>query len=337
MDMQGNVVHRWHKAFHDVWPDHPRDRGQPDVFFWRRAFVYPNGDLIAIFEGLGLIKLDRESNLQWELSSTVHHDLEVLPDGDIWVLTREVRERPAAAAQVPVLENQTAVLEDFATRLGPDGTQKDHLSMIDAFEAGGPSHDWVAATKEFWSKADGRDFDYDPHDIYHTNSLTVLRGEVDHPAFRAGNLLVSLRHLDMIAVIDPASRKAVWSLTGATTLQHDPTITGDDRVLVFDNHWQTQRSRVVAFDPATGDVAWEYGTEPGAEMYSETCGSAQSLANGNVLATESDNGRALEITRDGDVVWEFLNPERAGDEKEFVATLFEVLRLPESFGSTWLP
>ena len=55
---------------------------------------------------------------------------------------------------------------------------------------------------------------------------------------------------------------------------------------------------------------------------------SQRLPGGNVLVTESDNGRAFEITPDGDVVWDFYNPHRAGDDDEFIATLFEVLRLP---------
>jgi hypothetical protein len=52
------------------------------------------------------------------------------------------------------------------------------------------------------------------------------------------------------------------------------------------------------------------------------------LQNGNTLITESEMARALEITPEGQVVWEFVNPHRAGEKQELVATLFEVIRYP---------
>jgi hypothetical protein len=66
------------------------------------------------------------------------------------------------------------------------------------------------------------------------------------------------------------------------------------------------------------------------------CGAARRLQNGNTLITESDNGRAFEVTEDGSIVWEFVNPERAGDEGQYVATLFEMVRVPEGFPMDWL-
>ena len=93
---------------------------------------------------------------------------------------------------------------------------------------------------------------------------------------------------------------------------------------------------MLEFDPLTGEVLWKYQKERPDEFFSKTCGSAQRLANGNTLVTESDYGRAFEITAEGEIVWEYHNPRRAGDEGEFVATLFEVVRLPPDFGSAWL-
>lgn len=342
MDMRGRVLHSWHKSLDELWPDHPRDKGQQSAMFWRRAFVYPNGDLLAMFDGLGLAKLDRNSQVIWARSIPVHHDLEVLPNGDIWVLTRVVRSLPGVARQVKTRDGETDestnILEDFVTCLAPDGATKQHVSLIACLDAAEPAVDWVQASNDFWDKEAERDFVGTPADVYHTNSITVLEGRASQraPELRAGHLLVSARHLDMVAVVDPASWKVVWSLTGATTLQHDPSITADGRMLVFDNQWQPGRSRAVAFAPESGAVAWEYGTADGQLLYSETCGAAQELPNGNVLITESDNGRALEVTPDGDIVWEYVNPRRAGDNDEYIATLFEVVRLPTGFGAAWL-
>ncbi|MBW2291325.1 MAG: hypothetical protein JRG94_03340 [Deltaproteobacteria bacterium] len=45
--------------------------------------------MLAIYEGMGLVKLDKDSNVIWSSDLKAHHDLEVQNDGDIYVLTRK--------------------------------------------------------------------------------------------------------------------------------------------------------------------------------------------------------------------------------------------------------
>jgi hypothetical protein len=58
-----------------------------------------------------------------------------------------------------------------------------------------------------------------------------------------------------------------------------------------------------------------------------TCGTGQRLPNGNTLITESDNGRAFEVTKDKEIVWEYVSPHRAGEKNELIASLFHVDRV----------
>ncbi len=60
-------------------------------------------------------------------------------------------------------------------------------------------------------------------------------------------------------------------------------------------------------------------------------GANQPLPNGNVLITESDFGRVFEVTRDGEIVWEFNSPHLSGENSEFVATIPEMIRLEPDF------
>ena len=83
-------------------------------------------------------------------------------------------------------------------------------------------------------------------------------------------------------------------------------------------------------------MRWTFGGEPPESLFSVFCGAASRLANGNTLITESCNGRALEVTSSGAVVWSFLSPHRAGDSDELVAALFEVERIPRSEAAGWL-
>jgi hypothetical protein len=73
-----------------------------------------------------------------------------------------------------------------------------------------------------------------------------------------------------------------------------------------------------------------------APFFSNFCGTAERLPNGNTLIVESDNGRAFEVTSAGAIVWEFHNPHRAGEEGEFIARLFDLVRLPPEFPTAWI-
>ena len=105
--------------------------------------------------------------------------------------------------------------------------------------------------------------------------------------------------------------------------------------MIFDNLGNNRKSRVVEFNPHNTRIVWEYGGTAQQPLFSKTCGTAQPLANGNILIAESDRGRAIEVTTDGDIVWEFFNPHRAGEDGQYIATLFEVLRLPPDFPTDW--
>ena len=59
------------------------------------------------------------------------------------------------------------------------------------------------------------------------------------------------------------------------------------------------------------------------------------LSTGNTLITESDGRQAVEVAREGQIVWQFYNPGRGGDRDQYIATLPEVLRLPAGFAEGW--
>jgi len=50
VDMDGHVVHHWRLPFHSLWPDPPHvDHPVPEPFiYWRRAHLFPNGDLMSL-------------------------------------------------------------------------------------------------------------------------------------------------------------------------------------------------------------------------------------------------------------------------------------------------
>jgi hypothetical protein len=317
LDMAGRVLHRWGYALRDLRPElyaDPATRGQiRKLEYFRRARLLPTGEVLAIFEGMGLVKLDPESNLLWAYRGGAHHDLDVADDGRVFVLDREGKE-------IPRLRRKEAVLEDFVTVLSPDGEVLRKISILEAFER--------SLYAPLLERMPPRP------DILHTNTLEILDGRLAarSSAFRRGNLLLSVLELDTVAVLDPEAGEIVWALTGPWRKQHQPTVVGGGSLLVFDNLGAgPDRTRVLELDPFSQEVLWRYGGDRATDLFSKTLGSCQRLPNGNTLITESENGRALEVTPAGEVVWEFRSPHRTGEEDELVAVLFEMERLPPDF------
>lgn len=307
------MLHRWRFPLRRLWPDLAASPGAARLEYFRRVHLLPGGDLLAIYEGQGLVKLDRQSRVLWAHRGGIHHDLAVTGTGEIWALDREGR-------VVPRINPDAAILEDLVARFDRHGNLERRFSLLTAFERSPYAALLAALGKE--------------GDVFHTNALELLDGRAAalHPAFRKGNLLLSIRQLSALAVVDPSSETVVWAATGPFRRQHEPSLLADGRLLLFDNQGAGRDvARVVELDPADGRILWAYGGASPEVLSSPTLGTCQRLPNGNTLITESENGRALEVTRDGEVVWELNNPHRAGDHGELVAVLFEVLRLPADF------
>ena len=71
-------------------------------------------------------------------------------------------------------------------------------------------------------------------------------------------------------------------------------------------------SRVLEIDPISREIVWQYDAScsgrPFWTFYSSFISSARRLPNGNTLICEGMNGRLFQVTIDGDIVWEYVNP-----------------------------
>jgi hypothetical protein len=324
VDMKGDVVHRWARRFDEIWIGRKEllnDSSSP-AHYWRRAFPQPNGDLLVIFEAQGLARLSRDSKLIWKRAIKAHHDLDVTPGGDIVILTRRAR-------MIQRIDRKKPTLEDFVVILGSDGTEKSKTSVIRAFSRS--RYAWMLKNRRVRSG-----------DILHTNGLEILNKDAarHNPAFTAGRILLSIRDLDAIAVLDMELGEIVWAHQGAFSLQHDPRIVDDGHLLLFDNSGLGLESRVLELDPRDGRIVWAYRGPEDKPYYSDCCGTSQRLPNGNTLINETTAGRSFEVTREGEIVWEFINPYRIrvseDSPAEVTARLFDLIRLPLDYGSSWL-
>jgi outer membrane protein assembly factor BamB len=129
-----------------------------------------------------------------------------------------------------------------------------------------------------------------------------------------GDILVSYRPISTVIRIDRRTGKIVWKL-GPPTLagQHAPTRLENGNILIFDNGVHRVDdplpfSRVIEINPETNEIGWTYQDKPVSNFFSPRMGNAQRLPNGNTLINEASFGRFFEVTRDGEIVWEYVNP-----------------------------
>jgi hypothetical protein len=316
MDMEGAVLHRWSCDYWTAFPDTDVPRDLEPVQFWRRARLLDGGRILVVFEGHGLVELDAASNVVWTYPGRAHHDLDLDEQGRIWALTREIE-------FLPRIDEDRPVLEDYVTLLSREGEEIHSISVLEAFER-----------SEFASFLPRRQR---AGDIFHTNSVEILDGSQAErcPAFRKGNLLISIHRLDVIAVLDPERETIVWAMAGMWKRQHDPRLLANGHILLFDNQGCRGMSKVIEFDPLTQEIAWAFEGTPENGFYTEFCGASQRLPNGNTLITESESGRAFEVAPDGAIVWKYDSPHRAGPEGKLIATLLDVVRLDPATPTPW--
>lgn len=320
VDLRGNLVHQWRRPYSELWDDSASVRRPvPDQqIYLRKADLLPNGDLLALYEGVGdtpygygIARLDPDSGVVWKNLDNLHHDFDVTADGRIIALSHAFRTTALRGAD----QFDPPYLEDSLVVIGADGTTRYRLSLMDAFNDS-------RYRALLW-----RIPYYSMEDPLHANAVDYLDAEKARrlaqrlPAARPGQVLVSLRELagGSIALVDLDQRKVVWATHGPWLAQHDPDIMPDGTIQVFDNRGNmggVRESRLIRVDPATMGIVWRYAGDAEHPLDSPIRGSQQTLPNGNTLITESSGGRLLEITEGGETVWEYYNPVRGGENDD---------------------
>lgn len=322
IDMDGALVHDWHRPYRDIWDATAAVRSPvPETqIYFRKARAFPNGNLLAVYDGVGdspwgygMVMLDRDSNVIWKNLDRFHHSFAVAGDGHVYGLTHHFRhDAPEGTEHFP-----SPVLDDYLVIVSPAGETLKQISLLDALNRS-------EYRRLLWNIAY-----YSLEDPLHTNDVEVLdrdaaaRLQAKVPQAAAGQVLLSFRELagGTLALLDVEQEEIVWALRGPWLSQHDPDILENGNILLFDNHGHfgaAGRSRIVEVDPGTGRIAWTYAGDAERPFESRLRAAQEPLDNGNVLITESDGGRLLEVTPAGEIVWEFVNPVRAGEDDQYI-------------------
>jgi hypothetical protein len=315
LNMEGRIVHAW--EFTDILPGYgrlldngnlllrgvERDLWDEDTLCWiegEEGDEKPSDDKfnldIRVREmgaNASLIReVDWDGNVVWEYKNKrIHHDFVKTANGHAvlveWVeLPAEVEAQVAGG--LPKSPNNTLpMLGDEIFELDAEGNE---LWRVKLWELHDPIKDPICPLepRTEWT---------------HLNSLDVNE---------RGDVLFSCRNNSRVGIIDGETKKLVWNYGQPNIFhQHHATFLPNGNVQIFDNGMHRHgvpRSRVIEVDTKTDEIVWEYLATPEIQFFSAHISGADRLPNGNVLICEGAPGRIFEITLEGRVVWEWVNP-----------------------------
>ncbi|MDE3075187.1 MAG: aryl-sulfate sulfotransferase [Chloroflexota bacterium] len=291
IDLKGAVVHSWKMPYPPGLYGYLTDRG---------TLLYngkiPNDTFLgkSPFMGGVVLEADWNGRVLWELQNHHHHhDGRLLRNGNVMLLCA-TKLSPGLAGRVrggrPGTEDDGDVWADYLLEVTTDGRTVwewrswEHLT---------PDEDILTASQD------------ERKEWTHANAVVEKAG---------GNLLVSFRNISTVIEIDRASGEIVWKL-GAPPLsgQHAPEPLANGNLLIFDNgphrlDESMPHSRVIEVDPRSKEIVWKYQEARLPNFFSPRISNAQRLPNGNTLINEGNFGRFFEVTPEGEVVWEYVNP-----------------------------
>lgn len=295
-DADGHLRHRWPIDYARLDPDGPSNGvDAPHAFH-----VTADGSILVGYNrGDVMARLDACGDPVWIRPGIFHHAMTPAQDGSIWTWHAEgtafghyhylEKFDPKTGANI----EEIGLVEDIIANADPTsnifGVRPDH--PFQRFERD-PSHS---------------------EDYFHPNDVEALSSELAprFPMFAAGDLLLSLRNLDLVLVIDPDDYRIKWRHRGPWIAQHDPDFTADGRISVYSNNAEHGRSEIIKIDPATDRIGNDL-YDADFSFYSETQGTHEYLPNGNLLIAIPGEGRVVELAGDGRKVLEFNNVSRDG-------------------------
>ena len=304
VNLNGEVVHSWQNA--------PGDR----------ARLLPNGNLLTLVQWQKkVIEYDWDGNVVWEYTTNrgPHHDVHRLANGNTLILCFE---------DVPVekLDQVKNYTDKWYGELKREGVLLKGDSIIE-----------VTPDKQIaweWNSSDHLDLNqFMPlvplNDWTHGNTIQIIPENKWYDAgdkrFKPGNILYNPRHFDEIQVIDKESGNIVAKISTKEekgfSNGHEPTmvpkgIAGEGNVLFFDNGLLPKTMRhahstyLYEIDPITNETVWKYSSRwKSGALFSSVAGSIAKLPNGNILVSEDNGGRTLQIKpsekEGGEIVWEY--------------------------------
>ena len=149
-------------------------------------------------------------------------------------------------------------------------------------------------------------------DIMHLNDVEPFPETMEEGFFRRGDVMVSLRNINTILFYNDSTKKIKNVTTGDFVRQHDPDFIDGNKISILDNFNigskdPGQQTRILIKSFQNNQTYVYYQGNSKSPFNTIIMGKHQWLPNGDLLITESMNGRAFELNKQKEIVWEFVN------------------------------
>jgi hypothetical protein len=313
IDMEGNELHNWPLDFFSIWPDpaHLTAEKRPKSPYDHHSqgiFVNRDGSIIVNFGYLGTVKLDKCGEVKWTVDRMTRHFVTPDGEGNYWIgANREIDDIPDKLLFFGVdkewLKTTYQRYENTMLRVSAEGEILEEVSVLQMFyDAGLEGNIYDALRVE-------RD------DPTHHNNIEIvtpaLATKLD--GVNVGDLLLSIRNMHMLIIVDKDTYAIKRKYAGGFTRQHDPDITPEGNIIVFNNSREgygfnrVTGSSLTQLDPATNELSIVHPQQGQPGFYSSIFGTHQALPNGNIFVSEGLAGRVFEINERGDIVWAYVS------------------------------
>lgn len=285
---EGDVENVWPISQEGIdWPH------RPDANVFPHGFeILKDGSILVAYDGgTSLTRYDWCGNEIWRVMGGFHHSIDLVDQSAFWVWGQE---------GTPSMYG-----EDMIEMRVEDGTVLRTIS-IEEMIAANPDID-IFGIRQLDSEQGSR-WLQQGGGPFHQNDIDPLpsRLAAAYPEFEAGDLLISMRSINLIYVLDPDTLAVKWWRQGLTRRQHDPDWNDRGTITIFDNNMHRGNSHVVELDPQSLKSERILDGKDH-HFYTWHRGKHQQLDSGHLLVTSSAQGRVFEVAPDGSVTFDFLN------------------------------
>jgi len=293
IDLDGEVIHSWQMPYPPGMYGYITERG---TCFYNGKTAEDSSRFISRkpWKGGVVLETDWNGRVLWEVRHPDHHHDGIrLNNGNVLLICLAQLPAdlvPKIQGGIPGTEDGGSIYADYLVEMTTDGRNVWEWRSWEHLDPGTDCITAVQDLREEWT---------------HANGIAELPN---------GNIVMSFRQISTLIMIDRNTGEIIWKL-GAPPLsgQQAATPLSNGNLLLFDNgphrlDHTMPFSRVIEVDLSRREIVWKYQERRECEFFSPRISNAQRLPNGNTLICEGDFGRFFEVAKEGETVWEYVNP-----------------------------
>jgi len=197
--------------------------------------------------------------------------------------------------------------DDFVVQVSPDGEVLYSKSVLDILEENNLLN--LIYTPDTYLK-----------DPIHLNDVEPVLE--DGKYWKQGDIFLSIPHLNMLMLFRPETDEIIWRTQDVMMHQHDIDILDENRIVYFDNRRKTGfrgdyvigHNEIQVYDFRDGSTTTILGEEfAEADIRTISQGLFTINERGSLMAEETNAGRIVMFSPDGEIEWEYINKDSGGN------------------------